>query len=393
MESTQFPSDFTWGTATSAHQTEGNNTNSDWWQWERTKDTSKKFPEEPSNEACDSYNRFEDDFELCRQLNNNGVRISVEWARIEPEEGKFNQIEIDHYKKVLNSAKSKGLKTFVTLQHFTLPMWLSKKGGWLNSQSPKYFAEYASVVAKELDILIDFYMTINEPQVLILMGYINGLWAPGKKNFWYSIPVQINLLRAHIAGYKNIKSLSNKPVGIVHNVVWHQPSKNWYDKIWAAFLNFGNRDTVLMPINKYNDFIGLNYYFTNYVNNLKVQNPREPASDLGWWIDFNGLEKILISLKMYNRPIYITENGLADASDDQRQWFIKNMLTSCLKALDKGANLKGYFYWSLIDNYEWHNGFWPRFGLVRIDREDNLRRVPRPSFYYYSNICKTGNLD
>ena len=212
----QFHHDFIWGTAMSAHQTEGNNTNSDWWQWEH----SGTAPMEPSNEACDSYNRYEEDFELCKNLNNNAVRISVEWARLEPKEGIFDQGAFDHYKKVLKAAKDRGLKTFVTLHHFTNPVWFSKKGGWLNLKSSYYFARYANKCAKELKDVIDVFLTINEPQVYAYETCVVAQWPPCYKNILFNLVMQLNFIRAHNQAYKNIKKVTNTPVGIVKNIPW-----------------------------------------------------------------------------------------------------------------------------------------------------------------------------
>ena len=396
----KFPDRFLWGTATCAHQVEGNNSNSDWWEWEQSKG-DREYPLEPSGIACDSYNRYEEDFDLCVKLNNNAVRISVEWARLEPREGEFSEAEFAHYKKVLKSAKDRNLKTFVTLHHFTNPIWFAKKGRWESYKSAHFFARYAKKCAQEFGDLVDVYLTINEPQVYTLMSYMSGIWPPCKKSFLMSLLVQINLMRAHRKAYDAIKSVNPKyQVGIVKNIVWYETLSSKYhifDQFGVAFMNFIGSGFFLIPIHKKLDLIGLNYYFTSRIGNLRVKNPDNITSDLGWWIYPKGLEKILIDLKKYNLPIYITENGLADAKDEKREEFIKSMLTSCANAIKAGVPLKGYFHWSLLDNYEWHHGFWPRFGLVDVDRESassagKLKRTPRKSFYYYADICGRNQL-
>ena len=389
----EFPKDFIWGTATSAHQTEGNNTNCDWWKWEVEKDGKRDLPLESSGEACDSYNRYAEDFELCRQMNNNAVRLSIEWARIEPRQGTFDTKALDHYRKVLKSAQEKGLKTFVTLHHFTNPVWLAEMGGWLNFKTPSLFASFAKKSAEFLGEHCDTIATINEPQVYAAMSYIAGTWPPNKKSLLLSLIAQINLMRGHNLAYKKIKEMYKKPVGIVKNISWYEYSTyTFLDKFIAKILYFFNSDFFLKPISKNLDFIGLNYYFTNRVVKLKIRNPDNPVNDLGWWINYDGLYKVLMSLKKYNLPIYITENGLADSRDTQRTDFIKKMLTQVHAALSRGVKVKGYFYWSLLDNYEWHHGFWPRFGLIEVDRNDGLKRTPRKSFYDYAEICKNGTV-
>lgn len=391
-----FPKDFIWGTATSAHQIEGNNTNSDWWQWEQSKDASRKYPLETSGIACDSYNRYEEDFELCKNANNNAVRIGVEWARLQPSPDHFDTKEFDHYKKVLECARSKGLKTFVTLHHFTNPQWFVDIGGFTNFKSPTFFAEYAKTCAKELGSLVDVFLTINEPQVYALMSYTNGTWPPCSKNPIKALVVQINLMKAHNKAYNAIKKIVPSPVGIVKNIFWAQKSadsKNPADILLAKFLFWLNSSFFLDRVVKKSDLIGLNYYFTNQYKNLRTKNTDDFNSDMGWWIYPKGLYKILMELKKYNLPIYITENGVANALDDKREKFIKEMLTECLYAVEQGVDLKGYFYWSLLDNYEWHQGYWPKFGLVEIDRQRNLARKPRNSYYYYSKICASGTIN
>lgn len=399
----KFPEGFLWGTATAAHQIEGNNSNSDWWQWEQSKKTNpeQQWPLEESGIACDSYNRFEQDFDLCKKLNNNAVRISIEWARIYPSATKINFKEIEHYKKVLMDAQQKGLKTFVTLHHFTSPIWIAQQGGWSNFKTAEYFAKYAQVISHYLDPYIDAYLTINEPHVFIGMGYSNfykwfsgseAVWPPHKNNLFSAIKAHFVVVKAHRLAYKNIKKHSIKPVGIVKNIVWNEidPKHNsLIDNITVKFANFTTSDSILWLLRGAQDFIGVNYYFTNRIHNFKMANPDDNVSDLRWWINPKGLEKVLTRLKKYNLPIYVTENGLADAKDTKRTKFIKDHLTCVHSAISKGANVKGYFYWSLIDNYEWHQGFWPRFGLVEIDREKDLKRIPRKSFTYYSKVCKS----
>lgn len=387
----KFPEGFLWGTATAAHQIEGNNTNSDWWEWETNKKSNQTFPKEPSGIACDSYKRYEEDFDLCSRLNNNAVRISVEWARLEPEDGKFSQEEFDHYKRVIISAKKRGLKTFVTLHHFTNPSWIAKKGGWVNIRTPGYFKRYARKCAEEFGGLVDVFLTINEPEVYTFMGYVRGTWPPCKKSYFLATIAQINFIRAHKKAYKTIKAINKSyTVGIVKNIMWYEYAKgpaHIMDLIASKILYYLNDDLFLKPLKKHIDLIGLNFYFTSRIKNLKIANLDDMLSYMGWWIFPPGLEKVLLKLKRYNLPIYITENGVADPEDKVREEFLARMLASCAKALEQGVPLKGYFYWSLIDNFEWHEGYWPCFGLVSIDRNNNLQRIPRESFNYYSKIC------
>jgi beta-glucosidase len=392
----QFPPDFIWGAATSAFQTEGNNTNTDWWEWENDKHPLNLPPYDKSGIACDSYKRYEEDLDLMVRLGASGYRMSVEWARVEPKEGSFDHMELDHYRKVLTAAKKRGLKTFVTLHHFTNPIWFAKKGGWKNLQAPRFFEKYAKKCAQELGDLIDVFLTINEPQVYVLQCYIKGVWPPFEEDILSGMLVQQNMISAHKRAYRAIKSVGDFKVGLVKNIVWYEYAQGQYDfidNIMTKLLFWSNCDEYLDQIKNQLDLIGVNYYFTTRLKNLTIANKDDVQSDLGWWVNPEGLEKILLHLRKYNLPIYITENGVADQMDRIRKDFIKNMLIAAQKAIRKGVLVKGYFYWSLIDNYEWNQGFWPKFGLVYVQRENHLARIPRDSFNYYAQICKTGKIE
>jgi beta-glucosidase/6-phospho-beta-glucosidase/beta-galactosidase len=229
-------------------------------------------------------------------------------------------------------------------------------------------------------------------EVLSLMGYIRGSWSPMKKSKFLAVWVQIILLLCHNKAYKEIKKKFSVKIGVVKNIVWYEgKGDSFLDKLNARLAFFVNNELSLLPILNRVDFIGLNFYFSNLIKNFIVCNPCDPESDLGWWISFDGLRNVLVSLRKTKKDIYITENGLADANDEKRKWFIKNMLISAHEAMDANeVNLKGYFHWTLTDNFEWHHGYWPEFGFVKIDRKNNLKRIKRPSFDYYKMICKTG---
>lgn len=392
----EFPEDFLWGTAIAAHQVEGNNTNSDWWQWEQSKTPERKYPLEPSGIACDFWNRYEEDFDICQTFNTTAIRLSIEWARIQPNEGEYSQEAIDHYKKILKAAKDRGLKTFVTLHHFTSPVWFAERGGWASVDSVQYFTGYAKSCAENFAGLVDAFITINEPQVYALKAYTDGTWPPNKTNPWLSLRVQFNFIRAHRSAYDAIKEVTDTPVGLAKHMVWYDTDpfeSAWIDRTAARILNYLNDTFFLKPIASKLDFIGLNYYFTKRIKRLRFREPTDYVSDMGWWINPGGLGNLLQKLRAYKLPIYVTENGLADATDKYRTHFLRDMLIACGQAILSGVDVRGYFHWSLMDNYEWHEGFWPRFGLVEIDREHNLARKPRDSFYYYAIVCKNGRVD
>jgi len=202
-------------------------------------------------------------------------------------------------------------------------------------------------------------------------------------------------MSAHNEAYKKIKSVGKYTVGLVKQVVWYETFEQkpyFWDSWYAKIVFWLNCDFFLKFIKNNLDVVGLNYYFTNQIKGLRATHPKGMVSNLNWWINPDGLKNVLLHLKKYDLPIYITENGLADSQDRLREMFIKNMLTATYEAMQKGSQVKGYFHWSLIDNFEWHEGYWPKFGLVAIDRK-TLERKPRKSFYYYAKICNNNSLD
>ncbi|MCR4306179.1 MAG: family 1 glycosylhydrolase, partial [Candidatus Daviesbacteria bacterium] len=214
----KFPDGFLWGSATSAHQVEGNNIYSDWWQWEQT----HQSPHLRSGQACDQYHLFEQDFDLIKNLNHNAHRLSIEWARIEPREGEFSQEEIEHYRKVLKALKDRGLTVMLTLWHVTLPQWIIDKGGWGNGSTVKYFERFVKKIAPEIAQYVDFWITLNEPGVYIYETYIERIWPNSKKSWFGQIKTFLNLVSAHKKAYKYLHSTTKKPVGIANNIMSFQ---------------------------------------------------------------------------------------------------------------------------------------------------------------------------
>ena len=401
----KFPEGFLWGTSTSAHQVEGNNHNQ-WSEWEKenaerlAKEAKnywqswqqEKFPEMFSSKnyisgrACDHYNRFEEDFNLAKAMHNNTHRFSIEWSRIEPEEGKFDKEAIEHYRQVIWSLKKREIEPFVSLWHWTMPVWFVEKAAFENRKNIKYFVRFCERIVKEFKNDVKFWIVLNEPEIYSSQSYLKGQWPPQKKNFFSYLKVLKNLIRTHRSVFGAIKQIDNQAqIGIAKNNVyfegWLASIADWWWNL--LFLNF---------IKNYQDFIGLNYYFHYRIKELKFnQNKNEKTSDLGWEIYPDGIYYVLKELKKYQKPIYITENGLADAKDEKREKFIKEHLYWIHKAIQEGVDVCGYFYWSLLDNFEWDKGFWPRFGLVEIDYQ-TLERKIRPSAQEYARICKNNEL-
>jgi beta-glucosidase len=403
----QFPEAFLWGAATSAHQIEGNNANSDWWQWER-----KSGLKEISGAACRHYEVYQADFDLAQSLEHNAHRLSIEWSRIQPGPGEFSEQEIRHYKDVILSLRQRNIEPVVTLHHFTNPLWFAALGGWENENAPGYFLAYIERVVEALAADIRYWITINEPITYIYHAYILGVWPPQKKSFLAAKKIEHNLAVSHINAYRMIhdiyrrKKLSPPRVSIAQNLQAFVACRPTLKNRLAVYLrewlyNFGFIERLIRQ--RALDFIGINYYGRNLADvekwgfkNLLLDTCRHnhhpvEKNSLGWDIYPEGLGQLLRKLNRYNLPVLITENGICIEDDNQRWKFIRGHLQQVAEAIQQGVKIIGYLYWSLIDNFEWDKGFGPRFGLIEVDYQTYQRRV-RQSARNLALVCKTGVL-
>ncbi len=406
-----FPKDFFWGSATSAYQVEGGNLN-DWSQWEEKNAEKlahsakkywkswqrKKFPQMlyPDNyicgQACDHYHRYEEDFDWIKSLHQNAYRFSVEWSRVEPEEGKFNKRELEHYRQMVMALRDRGIEPFITLKHFANPLWLSKKGGITNSDYPRLFTRYVQKVVQELGEFCQYWITINEMMVILYNAYLGKKNWPGERGLIKAYKYFRMTVKAHNMAYECIKKeCPRAQVGVAQLLnFWEPANKNSFlDRLTTGAARYFSNKKFINAIKSKLDFIGVNYYFHHRLKfpyqQVKIEGK---VSDLNWEIYPKGIYKVLQEVKKYNLPIYITENGLADAKDKYREVFIKDHLFWINKAIQEKIPVKGYFHWSLMDNFEWDKGFWPRFGLLEIDYKTLARKL-RPSGKVYADICAT----
>jgi len=399
----KFPRGFVWGASTASHQVEGNN-NNNWSVWEQSDLRQNNLEKQGllqkygienyvSGTSCSHYNLYKNDFKLAKELNHNATRISIEWSRIEPEEGVFDEKEIRHYKDVIKSIRENGMEPFVTIWHWTIPIWLDKKGGWKSSKISKYFERYTSKLVQTLGPDVNVWITLNEPEIFAGNSYLEGNWPPQEKNLISYLLVINNLISAHKLAYKAIKkSLPKSKIGLAKNNIYFEAYKNKLNNIVIkAFIDWWWNRFILDHTANYLDFIGLNHYFHNKINGWLGKNDNKITSDMGWELYPEGIYHVLLDLKRYNKPIYITENGLADAKDEKRTWYIHEILVNTHKAIKAGVNVKGYLHWSLMDNFEWDSGYWPQFGLIKVDQKTKSRSI-RKSAKYYAEICKTNKI-
>lgn len=397
-----FPKDFLWGAASSAFQVEGNTPPTDWTMG------AKEGRVPPIGRACEHYTRFTEDFDIAKSLGHTAHRFSIEWARIEPAEGVFDEREIEHYREVLRALRERGIEPFVTLWHFTLPRWFVESGAWSRRDAPDVFARYAAYVVTHLGDLATHFATINEPYSIVINGYVRGTWPPFRQfpvataielpngnmtsqtphRSWHGLidffTVANTLARAHNAAYRSIKKVNpDSIVSIVFQVLVVDASSNLLYRLAASFMNWQNNTRFMRRVYSHCDSIGVNFYFYRRFGGM----PERPVSDTGWPLFPEKLYDALMLLSQFGKPLYVAESGCADAADRFRPEYIRESIRAVARALDKNVPVFAFLYWSLLDNYELALGYDKRFGLIAVNYETQERTI-RPSAYVYKEIIE-----
>jgi beta-glucosidase len=418
-----FPKGFIWGAATAAHQVEGGNVNSDWWDWERQPGTPVK---EPAGSACEHYTRYPQDIALLASLGLNTYRFSVEWARIESADGVFDPAELAHYRAMVDCVRANGLTPMVTLNHFTLPRWFAAEGGWTSKRAPELFERYCRRVVEALGDGVPWYCTINEPTAVASGAYLSG---------WGQPPgvADLGLWRKAIAG---LVASHKRAVAVVHELRPGAKAGLAVFSVERAF-NAGAKpaegykqrveEEVFLDGAVDDDFIGVQTYTRHYlylpriaapltraalairplekrvipkVMGLKTAAPGTQAlpggrmTQVGWEYRPEALTEVVRRLARFypEKDLVVTEHGLATVNDSERVEFIGRGLAALHGAISDGIRVRGYIHWSLMDNFEWAHGYVPQFGLIHVDRETQVRTV-KPSARYLGEIARTGRLD
>jgi beta-glucosidase len=397
MAERTFPRGFLWGAATAAYQIEGNSTNTDWWRAEQ----ARQLPY-ASGDACDSWRRWQDDVRLLQSLGLNAYRLSVEWARIEPEPGRFDTEALDNYRRQLEALHGAGIEPMVTLHHFVNPAWLADLGGWANPDIVPRFARYADRVSRSLGDLVTWWITINEPSILALKGYLEGTWPPHRP---LDLRGYARLLRhaprAHAAARRALQAHRSNAKASMAFAIWPlQPLRRWSpgDQLAALLGDWFWQGRLLARSVKTLDWVGVNYYTrvrTAFppVRSATVMSPE--TTDFGWEIYPEGLFDVLMRTHRLGqgKPVVVTENGIADAEDRRRGAYIVAHLRQIERAIQAGADVRGYLHWSLMDNFEWAEGYRMRFGLAAVDfASPEKTRTPRPSAWLYRDIARANGL-
>jgi beta-glucosidase len=391
----QFPEGFLWGAATSAHQIEGGLTN-DWSAWETSKERREELrskgllPEDfISGHAANSFVEQNADIQCLVDLHANAYRFSVDWSRIEPKEGVFDESALLYYKQFIQKLRAHNIEPFVTLWHWPIPLWMRDKGGWESKEMVMYFSRFVEKVVSTLHDDVTFWVTLNEPMVYSSMSYFKGYWPPKKKSIISYVRVIRRLIEAHQAAFHVIKKIDAKSqIGIAKHNIYFEAYKNYpHNRIAKSIADWWWNKRFLRATKDMSDFIGLNYYFHSLVRIGGEKHIYEKSSDLGWGLHPKSIYFALKELQQFKKPIYITEHGLADKGDQHRSWYVRESLFAVHQAIEEGIDVKGYFHWSLIDNFEWAEGFKPRFGLFEVDFKTYERKA-RASAEYYADICK-----
>ncbi len=412
-----FPRGFLWGSATAAHQVEGNNTNNTWWAWEQ--EAGHILNGDKSGLACDWWGgRWREDFDRAAETGQNAHRFSIEWSRIQPTPDRWDESALEHYREMARGLIERNMTPIATLHHFSDPLWLAEMGSWENDAVVKYFETFVRKTVEALKEYITMWVTINEPNIFAALAYQQGQFPPGKKDFSAAKTVIANLLRAHAVAYHAIHQIQPQArVGIapqylsIHPKTSWSPLDRWVAGIMANVMNEAIPRTLrtgllTLPGTRLNlpetkntlDFIGIQYYTREYISfdlrkagDLFIHRSyRADAekSDNNWLANEpEGMYEALQWARQFNVPIIITENGVNDRDDHLRPRYLVQHLHQVWRAANQSIPVKGYFHWSLVDNFEWERGWTQRFGLWELDVETQARRK-RSSVDLFAEICR-----
>ena len=395
----KFPAGFIWGSATAGHQVEGDNVRSNWWELERLGKVGTK-----SGKACNHYELYREDVQLLKTLGHRAYRMSIEWSRLEPSEGRFDDGALDHYVDLLKLLKSAGIQTYVTLHHFTHPQWFEEKGGFMKLDNMPCFERYINHAVPAIAQYVDYWNVINE----------FNLGSSEER-----IVFKLNMLRYHARGYHLIRNFSKAPVSSAHAFIHYFPYRfndeldrtmtrlqDWRDNefffhaVRTGEVAFPFRDAVKIPELKGTaDFWAVNYYTRHMVDGRlarlegeRFDHKRLKMIPMNFYLEEMYPEGLIANIeRLADRPVHITENGCSCDDDRFRIVYIALHLSALHEAISRGADVRAYLYWSLMDNYEW-GSFVPRFGLVNVDFE-TFARAPKPSAAFYREIIENNGLN
>jgi beta-glucosidase len=398
-----FPSGFLMGAATAAHQVEGGNRLNDWWPMEE----GGLLPHR-SGDACRHFELYERDFDLARSFGHTAHRLSLEWSRIEPEPGRFDEAALAHYDRVLDALRRRGLEPVVTLHHFTNPAWFGAQGGWLDADSLTVFERYVRKVVGRYHERVRWWITVNEPTVYAKHAYVAGDWPPGVRGAWgKAMRCIAAMCRAHKVAYRAIREVAPEAMAsFAHSAPWVVPCREGHpaDRLAARARDFFLNGLPFLLVREKGrpllDFVALNYYTRTVVRWAPAgrallfgadclddhHGPRR-FSDIGSEVSPDGLLAMLRHYAGFGLPLMVTENGIATSDEELRSAYLREHLAAVGQALAEGIDVRGYLHWTLMDNFEWALGTTARFGLFETDFATQERR-PRPAAFLYRDLCQ-----
>ncbi len=389
--SSAFPDGFRWGTATAAHQIEGGNVNNDWWRWEHTPGSGCK---ESSGDACDSWHRWPEDVALLADLGFTDYRFSIEWSRIEPADGEFSQAALDHYVRQCEALLGAGIEPVVTFHHFTTPLWQADRGGWSEPETADRFAAFCEVAAGRLAGVMRRACTINEPNIVATIGYLAGVFPPGQRDRALRRQANDVFVDAHRKAVAAIRSAApGVPVGLTLSMSDYQAvegGESKRDQIRRSM------EDIFLEATGGDDFVGVQTYSRSRVGPDGLLGGEEgvPTLLMGYEYYPQALEATIRrawDVTGGDVPVLVTENGIGTDDDAQRMAYVRTALEGVLACLADGIDVRGYTYWSLLDNFEWAEGYGPRFGIVDCDRQ-SFARVPKDSARWLGRVARANAL-
>ena len=390
VSATGFPEGFVWGAATAAHQIEGGNMNNDWWEFEHDPTAGCA---EVSGDACDSFNRYTEDIGLVADLGFSSYRFSLEWSRIEPAEGEFSLVALDHYRRMVAACHDRDILPVVTFHHFTHPRWLAAMGTWEWAHAPDRFARFCERCVAHFGDLIGMAATLNEPNVVSTMGWRHGLFPPRVRDRDRRSRVNDALVAAHRKGVGAIRSGPGAfPVGLTLSMTDYQlqpGGDQWLERIRRP------SEDVFLEGTEGDDFIGVQTYTRSRIGPAGSLDPEPgvPTTQMGYEFWPEALEgTIRRAWAKTGLPVYVTENGIGTGDDDARIEYVGRALSGVQRCLAEGIDVRGYFYWSLLDNFEWVLGYVPTFGLVAVDR-NTFERRPKPSASWLGEVASANAME
>ena len=425
MADRDFPAGFLWGAATAGHQVEGDNRNSDWWAWEQRPNTPVA---EPSGAACEHFTRYPADVALLAAAGLNTYRYSIEWSRVEPAEGRFDTDAIDHYRRMTQTVVDAGVTPMVTLNHFTVPQWFAARGGWTTPDAAAVFGRYCEQVVRAIGDLVPWWCTLNEPGNVAVGGYLGALgWPPGTHHYDDWKRATHGMTEGHRRALAVVKSLyPSAQVGATHGMIEWLPSPAARPAVEHVRRMF---EDAFLDVCGDDDFIGVQTYTRLPVpipaavgpivrGAMAVAPIRErvlpvllrratasfgegppPGSDgvrrtqMGYefWPEAIAATLRRAAELFPGKDLVVTEHGIATSDDAERVEFVGRGLAAVRDVMAEGISVRGYIYWSLLDNFEWTLGFRPTFGLIAVDRATQERTV-RPSARWLGDVARSGRL-